>query len=173
MRGGMPVDRLTDEQLETMISNYRTRKVTEGGKWTLSTLLLEKRRRKPAIFPPRQLAEAIIRKTREAHDGLVTYGDLWKAFVPDRPWRGNNPRRIMADALYRVVGYCVSHDLPILTVLVVRASDRRLSPEAVANICHECRELGLRIGPDPELFVEQQRQRSLALNVAELPTDEN
>lgn len=167
----MSVDKLTNGQLQTIIANYRARNAVEGGKWPLSALLLEQRRRKPVLFPPHQLANAIIRKSREASDSLVTYGELWKEFAPDQPWRGNNPRRIMADALYRVVGYCVDHDLPILTVLVVRANDRRLSPEAIANICHECRELGLQIGSDPERFIEHQKERSLALTTAELPLD--
>lgn len=163
---------LNDKQLHSMISNYRSSGAVEGGRWPLSELLLEERRRKPTKFSPRDVAAAIVLLSRASPDGLVSYHDVWKTFLPDTPWRGNNPRRIMADALYRVIGYCVTHGLPILTVLVVRKSERRLSPEAIENIYRESRELGVEVGNDPIGFVAQEREKALSLSATSLPPDE-
>jgi hypothetical protein len=43
----MGIEQLSDEQLDTFESNYRKAKKTEGGKYSLSEILLEKLRRKP------------------------------------------------------------------------------------------------------------------------------
>ncbi len=166
----MTVQKLSDKQLGSMISNYRARGVSEGGRWSLSELLLEERRRKPTAFPPRDVASTIIRLSQESPDGLVSYHDIWRAFLPEREWKGNAPRKILADALYRVIGYCVEHRLPILTVLVVRKSERRLSPEAVEHIYNESREMGVDVGPSPVAFVESERAKALRLRIDQMPS---
>lgn len=171
LSGLMTAQKLSDRQLAAMIANYRTRGVSEGGRWSLSELLLEERRRTPTAFPPREVASAIIRLSKGSPDGLASYHDIWREFLPDREWKGNAPRKIMADALYRAIGYCVDYDLPILTVLVVRKQQRRLSPEAVLNIYNECRELGIDVGPDPEKFVEAERAKALSMTADSLPID--
>lgn len=160
---------LTDKQIESVVARYRTAGLTEGGKYSLSDLLLEQRRRKPTIFPPRDVAQTIIEKSRSSPDGLVSYGEIWNAFLPDRPWEANNSRRIVADALFRVIGYCVENGLPILTVLVVRKSERRLSSEAVEHIYRESRELGVEVGGDPLAFVTREREKALQLSLRDLP----
>jgi len=154
-----------------MIDRYRGAGLVEGGKYPLRDLLLEQLRRKPALFPPRELARKIISSSRQSKDGLVTYGELWKAFLPHRPWEANNSRRIMANALSRVIAYCVDHRLPIITVLVVRQSPRLLSGDAIQNIYDESRQLGVDVGHDSAAFVEGQRIKALALSDAELPSD--
>ena len=56
----MGIEQLSDEQLDTFESNYRKAKKTEGGKYSLSEILLEKLPRKPAVFGTRQVAAKII-----------------------------------------------------------------------------------------------------------------
>lgn len=164
---------LTDKQLAAMIANYRSSGVTTGGRWPLTELLLEERRRKPTAFPPHDVAAAIIKLSQASPDGLVSYHDIWRTFLPDEPWKGNNPRRILADALYRVIGYCVDHGLPVLTVLVVRKNERRLSPEAVQHIYSESRDLGIEVGTDPAAFVAREREKALHLSASHLPPLKN
>jgi hypothetical protein len=74
----------------------------------------------------------------------------------------------VAQGLFDVIGYCVRNRLPIITVLVVRGTTRRLSPEAVKNIYEECRELGVDTGPIPEAFVNDQIRKAKALSLSEL-----
>ena len=91
---------------------------------------------------------------------------------PNTPWEGHKNLRIVADSLFRVIRYCVMHQLPILTVLVVRGSNRRLSAQAIENIYQECRELGVDVGPDPKAFVDSQIKLSREVIVAQLPSED-
>jgi len=114
-----------------------------------------------------------VRKLASASDdGLLTYGDIWNAFRPNSPWEGNKTQRILSNVLDRVIYYCVTNGLPILTVLVVRANNRKLSNEAIKNICSECRELGIDVGPDPMAFVNREIELSRNFCIARLPSDE-
>jgi hypothetical protein len=135
----MSIENLTDDQLENFAANYRRHKRTEGGKYSLSEILLEQRRRSPSPFGTREVAARILDLARQSRDGFITYGELWRSFRPDSPWSGHGTQQIVAQSLFRVIGYCVRHHLPIVTVLVVRSSNRRLSAEAVQNVYEECK----------------------------------
>ncbi|QIG97184.1 hypothetical protein [Bradyrhizobium sp. 6(2017)] len=165
----MGIEQLSDEQLDTFESNYRKAKKTEGGKYSLSEILLEKLRRKPAVFGTRQVAAKIIELAQKSEDGLCTYGQIWSEFRPNTPWEGHKTLSVVASSLGRVVHYCVTNDLPILTTLVVQTGTRRLSHEAIQNIYHECRELGVSVGPDPEVFVRTQAELARHLALYNLP----
>jgi hypothetical protein len=160
----MGIEQLTDKELDTFESNYRKAKKTEGGKYSLSEILLEKLRRKPTVFGTQQVAAKIVELAQNSADGLCTYGQIWSEFRPDTPWEGHKTLSVVASSLGRVVHYCVTNNLPILTTLVVQTATRRLSQAAVQNIYNECRDLGVSVGPDPEAFVS--RQAELARNLA-------
>ena len=145
----MSIEDLPDNELNQYEANYRRANKSVGGKYTLSQILLEKAQRKPNVFGVRETAVKILDLTAASKDGLVTYGEISNAFRPNSPWEGNNTQKIVADALGRVVHYCVTNELPILTVLVVRGSTRALAKEAIANICNECRELGMMLDMIP------------------------
>ena len=68
-----------------------------------------------------------------------------------------------------MIHYCVTNQLPILTVLVVRGSNRRLTSEAVNNIFNECKELGIDVGTNPKTFVDEQIRLSRAVAIDRLP----
>src|ERR1700675_1560273 len=123
----MSIESLTDDQLENFAANYRRNKRTQGGKYSLSEILLEQRRRSPSPFGTREVAAKILELARQSNDGFLTYGELWRSFRPDSPWSGHGTQQIVAQSLFRVIGYCVRHQLPIITVLVVRGTSRRLS----------------------------------------------
>jgi hypothetical protein len=168
----MPISDLSDEELDRFEANYRRENRMEGGKYSLSEILLEKKRRNPSPFGVREVAGKIIELGGASDDGLVTYGDIWNAFRPNSPWEGHKTLRIVANTLGRVIYYCVTNRLPILTVLVVRSNNRRLSSQAIENICRECRELGVDVGPDPMAFVENQIELSRNFVIDQLPPDE-
>ena len=54
---------------------------------------------------------------------------------------------------------------------LVRAGNRRLSEQAIANIYGECRELGVDVGLDPKRFVDAQIELSRAISAAQLPSE--
>jgi hypothetical protein len=119
----------------------------------------------------REVAAKIVELAARSDDGLVTYGDIWKAFCPNIPWEGHKTLRIVANSLGKVIYYCVTNQLPILTVLVVRGGNRKLSSKAIENISRECRELGVNVRPDPKAFVENQIQLSRTFIIDQLPSD--
>ncbi len=164
----MSIQSLSDKQLENMVVNYRKNGVREGGPYPLSEVLLEQRRRIPTPVPIADIFDRILELSRRSTDGLLTYGELWESCFPGKPWRGNQPRTIIAKMLSRVIGYCVDHHLPIVTTLVVRKSPRRLDPSAIQNIYVECQEFGLDVGgARPEEFCEHQASASKALTAAD------
>jgi hypothetical protein len=166
----MPISDLTDAQLDSFEANYRRRNVTEGGKYSLSEILLEKKRRRPCEFGVREVAAKIIELAAASEDGLVAYSDIWSAFRAD-PWTGHKSLTIISDALDRVIYYCVINDLPILTVLVVQKNTRTLSAEAIQNIYEACRDLGVDVGLDPRTFVKREMERSRSVLAHNLPDD--
>jgi hypothetical protein len=160
----MSIESLSDIQLQNLVDNYRNRGVCDGGPYPLSEALLEQRRRIPTPVPIGDIFNRILELSSGSTDGLLTYGELWESCFPSKPWRGNQPRTIIAKMLSRVIGYCVDRHLPIVTTLVVRKSPRRLDPSAVQNIYAECKEFGLDVGDaGPEEFCEQQAAASKAL----------
>jgi hypothetical protein len=165
----MSISDLSDAQLDQFDANYRRLNKMDGGKYSLSEILLERRRRSPSAFGVREVAAKIVELSASSPDGLITYGDVWNAFRPGRPWEGHKTLRIVADSLYRVVHYCVANRLPILTVLVVRGGTRRLTSEAIENIFNECRDLGVNVGHDPSAFVDRQIELSRAVVSENLP----
>jgi hypothetical protein len=165
----MPISDLTDQQLDNLESNYRTAKKTDGGIYSLAEVLLEKKRRRPTPFRVREVAVKIIELARGSKDGLVTYGEIWNTFSPNTPWQGHKNLRIVADSLARVIEYCVTNKLPILTVLVVQTGNRKLSAQAIKNIYQECKELGVDVGLDPKEFVDSQIRLSREVVIDQLP----
>lgn len=165
----MGIEQLSNEQLDIFESNYRRAGKTEGGKYSLSEILLEKLRRKPAVFGTREVAAKILELAQRSEDGLCTYGQIWSEFRPNTPWEGHKTLSVVASSLGRVVHYCVTNNLPILTALVVQTGNRSLSPQAVQNIYNECKELGVGVGLDPEAFVRSQAELARQLVLQDLP----
>src|SRR5260370_31668330 len=132
------ISELSDEELNTFESRYRVMAKIEGGIFYIREILLEKMRRRPNTFGTRETTAKILELSARSEDRLVTYGEIWKSFRPTSPWEGHKTQQIVANCLGRVVHYCVTHQLPVLTVLVVRGSNRQLSKEAVVTIVTEC-----------------------------------
>ncbi len=76
---------------------------------------------------------------------------------------------VMTRELGHVLAYCHQNRLPMLTVLVVTRSERTLTDAAVDNICEDCLEMGIEVGPDRRAFVERQASESLKVVAAHLP----
>ncbi|MCS3764971.1 hypothetical protein [Bradyrhizobium centrosematis] len=165
----MGIEQLTDEQLTAFEQNYRNKNATIGGKYSLREILLEKLRRNPNPFGTREVAEKIIELSHESQDGLCTYGQIWSAFRPETPWEGNSTQSVIASSLGRVVHYCVTNNLPIITTLVVQTATRKLSEKAIENIYNDCRELGVNVGISPQLFVDEQAKAARQLVLNDLP----
>ena len=102
----MSVTNLSDEELERVRKRYLAADKQEGGPFTLREVLLEQLRRKPSAFGVVETARKIIELAAQSKDGLVTYGDLWKAFCPGVQWKANYSRRVVADASM-IPGRCV------------------------------------------------------------------
>ena len=165
----MAIGELTASELTNLQSNYLRLGKIEGGKYSLAEVRLELLRRLPSPFGVRESAAKILELAQASSDGLLTYGEFWAAFRPNEPWKGNASVTIVGNALGRVAAYCVDNNLPILTALVVRTSNRRLSPEAISNIYNAAKEWGVEVGSDPAAFVSEQTERSKAVAIAALP----
>ncbi|AOL22595.1 hypothetical protein Ga0102493_111569 [Erythrobacter litoralis] len=164
------ISSLSDKQLTNLEKNYLANGVEVGGPYSLAEVRLESLRRTPSALDPVAVAKAIVELARASEDNLTTYGELWNRISPGQPWKGNATQKAVANALTRVVAYCVTHKMPIITVLVVRTDQRDLSELAVENICREAQELGVDTGPDPKAFIEAQRVAAMAL--ADFPRSE-
>lgn len=141
----------------------------KGVRFSLADVRSEMRRRQKHRFDPREVASTILAQTASSEDGRTTYGELWKSLTGGQPWKGNSPRTIMARELGHVLAYCHQNGLPMLTVLVVTQSERALTDAAINNICDECLEMGIDVGPDRRAFVERQATESLRVVAARLP----
>lgn len=165
----MGIKQLTDEQLTVFEQNYRNKNANTGGKYSLSEILLEKLRRNRSPFGTREVAAKIVELAQQSQDGFCTYGQIWSAFRPNTPWEGNSTQSVVASSLGRVVHYCVTNKLPILTTLVVQTGTRKLSDKAVQNIYNDCRDLGVDVGLSPEGFVSEQAKLARRLTLRDLP----
>lgn len=161
----------SDAQLATLARNYARQGRSEGGKFSLSEVLREQYRRKPSPFDTVQVARTILCLAQSSPDKRLSYLDLWRAFRPDKPWAGHGTQTILKNALGRVIGYCAKNKLPVLTVLVVSNSTRRLTEKAIENIFNECRALGMDTGLNAKSFVAQQSAAALAMSPTNLPAD--
>ena len=167
----MPLHQITDSQLRDNIRRYKEAGNETGGHYSLAQLLVEEKRRKPSPFPVVAMARKIIELSQASEDGQTTYLELWRAFRPGVEWQGHGSQAAMGNALAQVVAYCVRHSLPIITVLVVQTSSRKLDRKAVENIYEECRTLGLDAGSDPCVFIQKQKEASLQLILDQLPEE--
>ena len=164
----MGIRDLSDKELENFLGNYRRAGEMEGGKYTLLELQKEQARRN-SVFSGKDVATRILTLAQPSDDCLTTYLDLWNGLYPDRDWIGNDSqRRIMAD-LDPAIIYCIEHELPIVTVLVVPRATRRLTENAIKNIYNRCRELGVQTGPIATEFVDRQRVAACNLDISRLP----
>lgn len=168
----MAVTDLRTPQLTAFIANYRKAGKTSGGKYSLAELLLEERRRSPSAFPHVEVARHILTGAKASDDGRVTYLEIWQAFRPGEEWKGNASVKVVGGSLGKVVEYCVRHGLPIFSVLVVPTGTRKLTNQAILNIYHECKELGVDTGNDAQAFIRREETRALAFLAHDLPGDE-
>jgi hypothetical protein len=152
----------TDKQLANLENNYLKKQAETGGPFSLAEVRLEILRRLPSPMDKVEVARKIVELAKATEDHLTTYGELWSSLNPDQDWKGNATQQIVANSLGQVIAYCVDNDMPILTTLVVRASNRQLSDEAVGHIYNESRSLGVQTGPDPKAFVANQRDLAIA-----------
>ena len=96
-------------------------------------------------------------------DGLVTYKQVWNEFKPDQAWQGNASQQQVANALGRVIAYCVDNQIPIVTTLVVRSDTRTHTDQAISHIYNEASSLGVDVGVDAQSFVNDQQHKARSL----------
>lgn len=156
----MALNDLSDQEITRFISNYKRSDKVVGGKYALSDLLIEQRRRIASPFPSRDVAKAIVDLANSSSDGLVTYKELWHYFEPEIPWKGHASQGVLGKALGRVIALCVDEGWPILTTLVVRTDNRTHAERAVQNIYNEAKSLGFEVGLVPRDFVASQQAQS-------------
>ena len=146
----------TDAELQNLADNYERRGVVVGGPYPLSDILLEQRHRlAPPEAPVARVFDIILDQSRRSADGLTTYGELYAELFPGKEWLGNAPRALISKILDGVIGYCVDKGMPLVSVLVVRQSNRCLDPSAKKEIVRVAKSLGVDVG-DSETFLDRQ-----------------
>jgi len=166
----MAIENIPLKNLQDNIRRYRARGLTEGGRYSLTELLQEVRRREVSPFPVVPMARAILEQSQASDDGLTTYKALWHAFT-NKPWKGNASQAQIGKALGQVIAYCSRQGLPVITTLVVRSDTRQLAEEAIINIYSEAREYGYDVSYDAQKFVEEQRARARQCQVGQCPDE--
>lgn len=168
----MGIEALTVSQLKDNVRRYREQGVTTGGHYSLAELLLELNNRvKPGAFGTVETARKIIELSGQSTEGLISYGDLWKAFRPNEPWSVFKSRKAVTDALAQVGYYCVRHKLPLIITLVVNAGKNALTDKAKSNIYEFWTERGLESDGDRDAFITRQQELSQQLTASQLPDD--
>jgi hypothetical protein len=164
------IDELNDAEIAAFIKNYGRLGKTEGGVWPLSELHLEQSRRMSSKFPPKEMTDAILRLCRESEDRRVSYVAIWKAFEPETPWQAYHSQKQVTNGLYKVGAYCLDHGMPMLSVLVVPATTRVLTEEAVVNIWKFAKERGAAVGENAEVYVKNEAVRAVHMIESGLST---
>jgi hypothetical protein len=139
---------------------------TEGGKYSLTELYDEERRRKKKNYSGEDVVKTILKLSKMSEDGLVTYRQVWSSFCPGREWKGNSTQKEVANMLFSAIYYCASlkeKNLPIVTSLVVRQASREAGEAAKQNIFDTARKCGIDTGHDVEAFYHAQKVASLKL----------
>lgn len=162
-----PISEWSITQLETMIDRYRERGVSEGGPYRLRDVMVELLSRTPSTIEPRQAAEAIVTLSQTNEGGLVSYGSVWK-HVTGRSWSAM-ARTETIRALDGLIAYCVTHELPLISTLVVADGADELGQGAVEKTARQAADLGIEVGADLSAFVLAQQQMARALSPETLP----
>lgn len=162
----MSVQSLFNEELLSFIQNYRKAGKKEGGKYSLAELCVEELRRKGKNYSGEEVVNTILKLSKNATDGLVTYKQVWSTFCPDREWKGNCTQNEVSNMLCSATHYCASlkeQRFPFVTSLVVRQHSRKADEMAKKNIFHAARDLGINTGHDVEAFYLAQMAASRQL----------
>lgn len=160
-----------DKEIQNFIANYREAGKTEGGIYSLEELLLEDLRRRGGTYSGREVTEKVLSLAKNSSDGRTTYGELWERLYPEEKWTGQNNIKTIGKNLNSAIYYCVTNGLPVVSVLVVPATARKLTDKAVSNIYETCKELGVDTGPVQADFIQRQTEKALKLIVSDLPSE--
>lgn len=152
-----------------MLKKYEVNGIESGGRFSRAELLIELKRRRPSTSNGREVTAFIVQTARNSDDGLITYGEVWDRFFDSQPWQGNHSGREVGALLDNSIAYCVRHNLPIVTTLVVQKGARCMTPEAESNIYTEAKSWGVDVGLSPHDFVVLQTNKSRELAVDNLP----
>lgn len=159
----------SDDILEDMVRRYKTAGRMDGGTFSLAEIRVEQLRRRGTSYSGREVCKAILEISAAASDGLVTYMEIWARFHPNKSWSGNASVGEVRKVLDAAVHYCLDHELPIMTAIVVQSAGRRHSDKAEANMCEAAREWGRDVGVDLKNFIAQQMVLTRALKLSDLP----
>lgn len=152
-KGPRPVTHLTDGELASLEHNHISKGVTVGPLYTLREIRNELMRREARGYDGKHVTRTIMELCASSPHFVVTYGELYKALHPTEEWSAHGSLNKIKRSLGACILYCVENDLPIISTLVVRASDNDLSDGAKTNIYNTCERLGHDVGGDPEDFV--------------------
>lgn len=159
---------LTAHEIRTMIKNYDASGKVAGGKWSRAELALELDRRKPVVFPPKDLAMKILSLCRHSPDQRVSYGAVWLAYNPAPLPKGQGWVNKVTDALAVLGAWCVDNDLPILSTLVVNNTTRELKDAACENVWNYIKVIKGDTSSSAREFVDEQARLAMELPIAEI-----
>jgi len=141
------IEDLDDDQLKTLIANYKRLNKTIGGKYTLAECNLEIMRRQGIAYSGHDVALAIIEIAQTSEDGLVTYLEMWKRFNPKREWVGSGCQQEASNMMGAAAYFCASFPkgaLPIVTALVVKSDSRKITSAAKTNMYEAANDWGVK-----------------------------
>lgn len=163
------IEELSDKEIENFVRSYKREDKVEGGIFSLAQLQVEKLRRLPSMRSPREVTKFIIETASESSSGTMTYGEVWKFLSPGKSWKGNHSVKIVGNSLGAAIAYCIRHNLPLVSTLVVQAGSRKLSQRAIQAIYDDAKLYGLDVRVGANEFVDHQAQIARDFRTSDLP----
>jgi len=161
MRGVLrPITFLYENELSNIENNYRRKGQTAGGPWSLSEVLQERAIRNPNPDNPEAVIHVILGDCACSPTGRISYKDLWDMMAPKRKWHRVVSRKVVSEAMKRVIEFCVYHQLPVFAFLVGEEGGEYLSDADIEFGSSCCRLLECDVGPNPAAFAVKELKRA-------------
>ena len=159
MKASKPIEERSTKELENLRKNYLAKDKIEGGPHTLVEVNKELLNRKGSDLDGKDIVNAIISLTNNSPSGITTYGELFTK-IHNKKFIGNSSQSKISKDLDRVIYYCIQNELPIITTLVMRKNQEKLTEQAIQNIYDECKDLGVDVPASPDTFVKSEQEKS-------------
>lgn len=138
-----PLSELPIDQLKTLAANFRRLNQTVGPHFTLADVLREIDLKEGTTFTIDGLANLAIQRALDDPAKKVSYREMYLAVhggPPPQGFVGNGWRIPLTNKLLELSEYCYAKGWPLISILVVNDSTRRLSEDAQAAFWDEWRE---------------------------------
>lgn len=158
------IHKLSDEELNFLVQNYRRVRTCFGGTYSLSAALGEQLRRSGLIFDGKKIAEFLFAAWKGQNEERISIVAISKLLSQRAGWTKTKARAHTKIALDLLNQYCAVNKLPLFVSLI----DRQDEDFSKVSLRTEAHELGMDVPAGPEsLFVRKHLRASLPYALGE------